>query len=200
MVLDRADDVDRVAFRVVAARRHQALDRMLPALAMGGDAAPLWLAIAIAMGMVPGRSRRAAKRAVGALTVAAVVTDLGLKRITRRPRPPLEALLHLPLPAQPRTASFPSGHAAVAAAFATSTWAELGPAAAPLALLAAAIGYSRVYTGAHYPGDVLGGATFGILVGVGYDWTPVVEGAGWLASKVSRTFRDRARAGDPASR
>jgi undecaprenyl-diphosphatase len=32
---------------------------------------------------------------------------------------------------------------------------------------AAVIGYSRVYTGVHYPGDVLAGAVFGVMVGAG---------------------------------
>lgn len=62
--------------------------------------------------------------------------------------------------------SFPSDHAA--AAFAIATVAvlvrpRLGVAAVVLAFLVA---YARVYVGAHYPGDVLGGAVVGIIVGV----------------------------------
>lgn len=37
------------------------------------------------------------------------------------------------------------------------TWAILG--------WAAIVGYSRIYNGVHYPGDILGGALFGALVG-----------------------------------
>jgi membrane-associated phospholipid phosphatase len=33
-------------------------------------------------------------------------------------------------------------------------------------LLAAAIGYSRVYVGVHYPGDVVAGALLGVLCGL----------------------------------
>jgi membrane-associated phospholipid phosphatase len=33
-------------------------------------------------------------------------------------------------------------------------------------LLAAVIGYSRVYVGVHYPGDVVAGAAIGVLCGL----------------------------------
>jgi undecaprenyl-diphosphatase len=63
------------------------------------------------------------------------------------------------------SSSFPAGHAATAFAGATLL-SYLLPRAAPLfILLAAAIGFSRVYVGVHYPGDVLGGALIGAVCG-----------------------------------
>jgi undecaprenyl-diphosphatase len=38
-------------------------------------------------------------------------------------------------------------------------------AAAPLRSLAAVVGYSRVHTGVHYPGDVIIGALIGSTIG-----------------------------------
>jgi len=56
-------------------------------------------------------------------------------------------------------------------AFATAVAQSRPGAAAPLLLLATPVGYSRVHTGVHYPGDVvigsLIGATIGQLVGSG---------------------------------
>jgi membrane-associated phospholipid phosphatase len=64
--------------------------------------------------------------------------------------------------------SFPSGHATTAFAGAVAL-SYLWRRAAPLFfLLAAAIAFSRVYVGVHYPGDVLAGAALGSLVGLAW--------------------------------
>jgi undecaprenyl-diphosphatase len=64
--------------------------------------------------------------------------------------------------------SFPSGHAATAFAGAVSL-SYLWRRGAPLfLLLAAAIAFSRVYLGVHYPGDVLAGAALGSVVGLAW--------------------------------
>jgi membrane-associated phospholipid phosphatase len=43
--------------------------------------------------------------------------------------------------------------------------ASLPRAAAPLLGLAAAVAYSRVYTGVHFPGDVIVGSLIGAAIG-----------------------------------
>jgi len=72
-----------------------------------------------------------------------------------------KALVHVP-----HDHSFPSGHAATSFACATTLALAFPRLAAPLYLLAAAIAYSRVYVGVHYPLDVLGGAVLGIAVAI----------------------------------
>jgi len=109
------------------------------------------------------RARRAAAHGVASLALAsAVINTLG-KRSVRRPRPLLDAVpLMRRLKRQPITTSFPSGHSASAAAFATGVALESGVRGAAVAPVAGAVALSRVYTGVHFPGDVLVGAALGV--------------------------------------
>jgi membrane-associated phospholipid phosphatase len=70
----------------------------------------------------------------------------------------------------PGSASFPSGHTASGFAFTNAVAHTLPAAAAPLGMLASAVGYSRVHTGVHYPGDVVIGAVIGSAVGEVVGW------------------------------
>jgi undecaprenyl-diphosphatase len=61
----------------------------------------------------------------------------------------------------PGSTSFPSGHSASAFAFASAVGRDLPGLALGLNFLAAAVAYSRVHTGVHYPGDTIVGAVIG---------------------------------------
>lgn len=91
-----------------------------------------------------------------ALLIATVLVQV-LKRAYNRPRPDL-ARIKLPDPF-----SFPSGHTAAATAIAT-TVCLYKPALTPFLIpLAALVGASRVILRVHFKGDVLAGATIGVL-------------------------------------
>jgi undecaprenyl-diphosphatase len=65
----------------------------------------------------------------------------------------------------PTSTSFPSGHSASGFAFASAVGATLPIAGVPLRGLAAAVAYSRVHSGVHYPGDVVVGSLIGVSIG-----------------------------------
>ena len=66
----------------------------------------------------------------------------------------------------PVTTSFPSGHAAAAAAFTTGVGLEMPALAAPVGALAAATGMARVVNGVHFPSDIAAGFAVGVGVGM----------------------------------
>jgi undecaprenyl-diphosphatase len=83
--------------------------------------------------------------------------------------PDLQGLVHLVNGHCGGLYGFVSSHAANHFAIATFMTGMLQRrprwAAAVLYIWAALIGYSRIYLGAHYPGDVIVGAMYGALIG-----------------------------------
>ncbi|MFM9371962.1 bifunctional phosphatase PAP2/diacylglycerol kinase family protein [Streptomyces sp. Da 82-17] len=160
-VLRRAD---HSVFRQVAARAWPGAEPVLPRLSRAANHGMLWGGVAVGMWALGGaRGRRAAVRGAASLALAsATVNTLG-KGAVRRSRPLLDAVPVIRhLPHQPLTSSFPSGHAASAAAFAAGVALESRGWGAALAPVAFSVAFSRVYTGVHYPSDVLVGAALGV--------------------------------------
>src|SRR3954447_1454541 len=158
--------LDCELFARVAGSHTPWLDRALPLLSRSANHSGLWITIGACLAAGGGRrGQRAALRGVASIGVTSLVVNQGVKRVVRRPRPSLRNVPAVRrVRVAPLTTSFPSGHAASAAAFATGVAMELAPAGPPLALLAAAVGASRVYVGVHYPFDVLAGAAAGAVI------------------------------------
>ena len=108
-------------------------------------------------------SIRAEGYEMGAALLLTAAVTMGVKGIVRRPRPwaayPGELECLQPVPSH----SFPSGHTSFAFSAATSLTLAYPRwyVALPAYLWAGAVGYSRMYVGAHYPSDVIAGAILG---------------------------------------
>ena len=160
--------VDKAVYQAVARTPTAALDGPVRRLSTAADRSRLWLAIAAVIALLGGRrGRRAALEGVLAIGVSSATVNLGAKTLHRRRRPDrlgrsLSQARHVPMPS---STSFPSGHAASAFAFAYAVGRHLPGLAVPIRLLAAAVAYSRVHTGVHYPGDVVVGSVTGAGTG-----------------------------------
>ena len=171
--LHELGQVDRAVYRAVAETPTPTLDRPFRRLSHAADRSRLWVAIAASMAALGGPTgRRAAAAGLAGLAVDSAVVNLGIKVAARRRRPDRDSA---GVPAArrvllPHSASFPSGHAAAGFAFAHAVAETSPPAGAPLELLAALVGYSRVHTGVHYPGDVVAGSLIGATIGQMVGW------------------------------
>ncbi|MDX3748805.1 phosphatase PAP2 family protein [Streptomyces sp. AK08-02] len=105
--------------------------------------------------------------AVPVIVVVAYGVDAVLKLVVREVRP-CRSLRVTTLEACPAPGdwSFPSNHAAIAAASAVALWCVARRLGAVAALAACAMAVSRVWVGAHYPHDVAAGIVVGALVGL----------------------------------
>jgi undecaprenyl-diphosphatase len=166
---------DRALMARVARTDSVILDQVLPVLGRAANYSRLWLGIASGLAATRDqRARRGALRGLVALSVASATVNVLSKRAVGRVRPDADLTpLIRRLRVAPRTTSFPSGHSASAAAFATGVLLESPLAGAPIAVLAAAVATSRVAVGVHYPSDVVAGVGIGVAAGlVTQTWWP----------------------------
>ena len=156
--------VDRAVYGAVAATPTPSLDEPLRRLSNAANNSGLWLAIAGGLGVAGGGAgRRAAIRGAVAIGVTSALVNLAVKAAWSRQRPDragagVPRRRTVPMPA---STSFPSGHAASGFAFAAAIGRDQPWLGLALRFLAAAVAYSRVHTGVHYPGDIVVGALIG---------------------------------------
>ncbi len=163
--LEQLTEADAAVFQAVAGWHSPFLDRVVPPLSNAANNAVLWMGVAALIAGFGGRKGRlVAAEALVAVGVTSAIANLAAKNLVRRERPETSVPASRRIE-QPDSSSFPSGHTASAAAFSAVVGSELTPLYAPVNLLAAGVSFSRVYTGVHYPGDVLAGWTLGRFVG-----------------------------------
>ena len=145
-----------------------ALDDVFVWLSRIGRLGLVWIGIALALALL--RRRPVLLLLVVAADGIADVLARGIKSVVDEQRPAIRYVEPTALVPVPKDHSFPSGHAATSFACATVLALAFPRLAVPLYLLAAAIAFSRVYVGVHYPLDVLGGAALGIAIAIARRW------------------------------
>ena len=165
--LEELERVDLAVYRAIAGTPTPQLDGAMRRLSQAANYSRLSIASAAVLASTGGpRGRCAAVLGLSCVATTATFVNVVVKPIGRRRRPD-RAGAEVPAARQvdlPGSRSFPSGHTAAAVAFATGVSRVLPVAGAPLHALAAAVGYSRVHTGVHYPGDVIAGALLGAMI------------------------------------
>lgn len=161
------------------------LDRVMPFMSKIGNLGTVWFAVLgalAAFGKTTGRKAALAGLAAFAMGFAGAEVS---KELVLRPRPFAvlpDVRLLIPKPA---SYAFPSGH--TASSFAAASGAVLAarkllgkvpPWGWSMLALAAAISYSRVYVGVHWPTDVAAGILLGVF-------------GGWLGATFGLEFAPR---------
>ena len=169
------NEVDRGISRRIAALPPSSLDTVMKALSTAANHSVLWFAVAAGLAARRGASRKAAGRGVLSIAVASASANAVLKPLLPRRRPAASELpAYQTLPSPPTSSSFPSGHAASAAAFATAVALESPKLGLALAPVAAGVAYSRVHVGVHWASDVAVGVALGAgLATLTRRWWPV---------------------------
>jgi membrane-associated phospholipid phosphatase len=147
---------------VSAARRQRVLDRVVIEYSALGNRGLLWVVAGAVVGIAT--QRWWAIPLVAGVVWVTLGVNYALKRGVRRERP-LERRGRAPLIVAPASPSFPSSHAAMAAAGAVAL-SVYAPAFWPLfATLAVLMAASRVYLAVHHVSDVVVGMAVGVFAG-----------------------------------
>lgn len=127
-----------------------------------------WVLALLAAALVDRRRAiRALRQVAPPMWFATMAVEYPIKHYFRRRRPFIDVVQAIAVGRKPGSYSFPSGHSAAAFAGAWLLTRHY-PALAPVWYLVAALtAFSRVYLGAHYPGDVLSGSLAGTVLAEG---------------------------------
>lgn len=167
-MLDWICGLDKAALYWIADNlRWEPLNTFFVLLTKLGNAGILWIVCSIVM-LFFRRWRWAGISALVSMLICFLLGEVIVKNLVSRLRPPLEMTGYTALLTLPSGFSFPSGHTAssFAASGAYSRGVPKRWVKVMFFVLAALMGFSRLYVGVHYPTDVLAGAALGLAVGL----------------------------------
>lgn len=144
-----------------------------------GNGGALWIVLAIIL-LFFQKTRRAGVCMLIALLVGVLIGNVIIKELVMRPRPFVTHPNLIALLDPGDQWSFPSGHTLSSFAAATALFLHHRKSGVIAYLVAAAIGFSRLYACVHYPTDVAAGLLLGILCGLL---------AGWITKRIYNHFQ-----------
>lgn len=178
--------LDRAVFLWIVDHRFQPLSELMREASGFGNHGMIWFIFALALAGARRLSIRGFVVLALAIALASAMTDQYFKPLFGRERPFVTIPQVDVMGKVPDGRSFPSGHTtnAFAGAYVLTHFVPEGRVI--WWATAAAIGYSRIYRGVHYPVDVAGGALVGLL-------------CGWLLSFIAERLVLRRRSPRPTS-
>ncbi|MDR1410134.1 MAG: phosphatase PAP2 family protein [Oscillospiraceae bacterium] len=161
--------------RVFDVGNNPSLDRFFAFITSLGDGGTIWLGLGVIM-LFFKKTRPWGVAVMLGVALSGIITDSIIKPLVDRPRPfdydwPSWTIRSFYFPniiPKPHSLSFPSGHTGSSFGGAFALWFIKDKKcryalAVPGTILAALIGFSRIYVHVHFPTDVIVGAIAGIL-------------------------------------
>lgn len=141
------------------------LDVAMAFFSYAGEKGAIWIVLSIILLAIK-KTRTAGIAVLCAMAIGLLLGEFGIKILVCRPRP-FVTFPELPMNiVKPSGYSFPSGHTTSSFAATTVISIRYKKFATPALLLAALIGFSRLYNCVHYPTDVICGALLGVIIAV----------------------------------
>ena len=158
--------LDAFAFLAINQLPHTRLpNRFLTRLSWVMTGGTGWLLFLLLAMLVDCQRGWKATRAVApSLLLATATVEHPIKKWFRRRRPFVSLVEAIIVGRKPGSYSFPSGHSAAAFAGALLLAREYPGSARGFFGVASLVAFSRIYLGAHYPGDVLSGSLLGMVL------------------------------------
>ena len=163
-IIEAVGRLDFATFQLLRLYHWPVLDIVMASLSDIAAGAGVWVFLTLLIAFLNWHRWPAAVQVLLAIALTIIVTESAVKPLVNRGRP-FESYTDTRVYGfRPTTRSFPSGHAANAAAAAYAL-TRLAPEARVLFwVIALLISSSRIYLGVHYPTDIIGGALIGLAV------------------------------------
>lgn len=153
---------DRILNFIQENLRNPIMDKIIPIITSLGNGGLVWIIIAIIF-IITKKYRKYGLIMLITLIICELVGDIAIKHLVGRERP-FNVTKAIELLIKPPTGySFPSGHTMSSFAAATIISKMNKKFGIAAFILAALIGFSRMYLYVHYPSDVLVGCILGII-------------------------------------